>query len=843
MGIKKRARALIQVASAVGLLGLGAFVTTGIVHATPTPNSLYSYSLTGLASGTTTVANQAAANSGATMAFGGNDYQFYSNGTQFGGNVSNLQSALGYKPTSGNTINAPSTDGVGITAKFVYQAPTATTKGAGGTTGVCYGDSLNVTQIGRDVANGGQIKLQLSSCAHVSTATYMECRLAGSATSNTSGNVIRSTMPLTDGYTYISKCAKNPDAGGATGATFSVAKIDPTTGQTVQVQNDTFTLAEQVGTMTTTGAVSVGGKWPLVAETDNTDQFQGRVAKVADCEASTATAVATCMSTENPQPAMGSVLSSTITSSATSVAVGNQVTYTATVKNNTTGATAAGTSAVVTVPANMSIVTATGATISGHTATWNIGSLAGGSSAIKTLVAQLNSGTVGATVTSSLATSTTDSSCSNVGSVCSASVNFTIAPAVAVPVIATSLSSSASSVQVGSSVTYTATAQNTASGTTATGGSVAVTLPAGMSVTNANGGTVSGSTVTWSVGSLVGGTPVSKAVVAQLNSGTTGATLVTNAAVTTTDGSCSNAGSSCSASTNVTVAAPSAVPTPVAGLTSSATTVVVGGQVTYTATVKNTSAGTTATGVGIDVSLPTNMSVVSAPGGTISGTDAIFTIGSLAGGTTATETVVAQLNSGTVGDSLVTTAYASATDGSCVNTGSNCAATNTVSVASAGTTQWIGNTSVETDATGWAGIYGTASLVNIARVTPYNGGHTGAADMQVTALSGASNSALGFSDNPRWVTNTVAGKTYNGSVWVKPDAAGQVLGLRIREWNGSTIITDVKTTITATNTNWIQISQPITTAANGNQISFIVFSNNMNAGDTFQADDMSLTSN
>jgi len=279
-------------------------------------------------------------------------------------------------------------------------------------------------------------------------------------------------------------------------------------------------------------------------------------------------------------------------------------------------------------------------------------------------------------------------------------------------------------------------------------------------------------------------------------------------------------------------------------LTDGATTVQLNDQLTYTTTVTNGPAtAATATGLSLDLTLPNNVSVVQANGGTVTGNVVSWNIGDLAAAQQVSRQVTVAVQSGTDGEQLTATAVVSTTDTACQNSGSNCSAgdTTTISIPPTPPTllELIGNQSVESNMTGWGGTYGTSPYVTVTRDTTT--GHTGTASLKVTALTGASNLSSGFNDNPRWVTNTTAGKVYNQSVWVKAGFAGQKINLRLREWQGSTLVTDALVTYTTTSTNWEQITQQFTAAATGNQLSFAVYGNKMNAGQYFYADDMSLT--
>jgi hypothetical protein len=90
----------------------------------------------------------------------------------------------------------------------------------------------------------------------------------------------------------------------------------------------------------------------------------------------------------------------------------------------------------------------------------------------------------------------------------------------------------------------------------------------------------------------------------------------------------------------------------------------------------------------------------------------------------------------------------------------------------------------------------------------------------------------------------VAGKVYNGSVWVKPAVVGQTIILRVREMVGTTSsqtgMASLDTEVT-TSTSWVQLTASKTASASGNSIHFEVYSENIAAGSFFNADLMSLT--
>jgi len=133
------------------------------------------------------------------------------------------------------------------------------------------------------------------------------------------------------------------------------------------------------------------------------------------------------------------------------------------------------------------------------------------------------------------------------------------APSTSPPVatLTAQLDDAVSTVTPGQSVTYTATAADPAQGTTVAGVTMTLTLPAAYSIGDADGGTVSGSTVTWDATDLTGGTSVSRQVIATLDPGAVpGTSLPATLQLSSTDGTCAVTGSSCQNDDTDTVASP-----------------------------------------------------------------------------------------------------------------------------------------------------------------------------------------------------------------------------------------------------------------------------------------------
>jgi fibronectin type 3 domain-containing protein len=172
--------------------------------------------------------------------------------------------------------------------------------------------------------------------------------------------------------------------------------------------------------------------------------------------------------------------------------------------------------------------------------------------------------------------------------------------------------------------------------------------------------------------------------------------------------------------------------------------------------------------------------------------------------------------------------------------------TATTFAAAASTVQWIGNQSIESGITGWSGLYNTTS-----KSSQGIGGYDGSYSLRSTN-SGSVNGSNGFVDKPTWLDGsvgkaTVAGTTYTGSVWVKADTPGQKLTLFLRELNSAgaamnKVPYNIGVTVTATDTNWFNITETYPAQASGDNIKFYVYDSNVAAGQGFNADMMSLTS-
>src|SRR6185503_41200 len=99
-----------------------------------------------------------------------------------------------------------------------------------------------------------------------------------------------------------------------------------------------------------------------------------------------------------------------------------------------------------------------------------------------------------------------------------------------------------------------------------------------------------------------------------------------------------------------------------------------------------------------------------------------------------------------------------------------------------------------------------------------------------------------LNDSPNWVARTVAG-TYTSTVWVRASATGGQVKLRVREYNGATLVGTGTTTLTVTNTEWQQVTLTYQVLSPGSTLDLNVYETNQPAGSDLLVDDVSVRSN
>ncbi len=193
-------------------------------------------------------------------------------GVHFSGDTSGHESVAYGKPASGYTLDEPPSAAVGLGALVRYNRPAS---------GKCFGNTPNLTQVGRYAPHSAQAKIQLTSCATSTTQVMMECRFAGAEAAPASDEVV-STLPLVNAAKYNVTCVKSPDRNGKTTVTLKVTRISA--GHTV-----TTTRTEPaMGALKTKKYISAGNKYPLPAPAANTSQFNDDMFRTVYCASTTA---------------------------------------------------------------------------------------------------------------------------------------------------------------------------------------------------------------------------------------------------------------------------------------------------------------------------------------------------------------------------------------------------------------------------------------------------------------------------------------------------------------------------------------------------------------------------
>ena len=144
----------------------------------------------------------------------------------------------------------------------------------------------------------------------------------------------------------------------------------------------------------------------------------------------------------------------------------------------------------------------------------------------------------------------------------------------------------------------------------------------------------------------------------------------------------------------------------------------------------------------------------------------------------------------------------------------------------------VGNSTFETDLSGWAALAGCT----LGRVS---GGHNEgwASDMN-NPLTTTQTCTL--NDSPNWVTHSVSG-TYTASAWINASALGGQVKLRIREYVGATLVGTGTATLNPTG-GWQQVQLTYTTVSAGSSLDLNVYQTTQPAGSDLLVDDVTLSS-
>lgn len=311
-----------------------------------------------------------------------------------------------------------------------------------------------------------------------------------------------------------------------------------------------------------------------------------------------------------------------------------------------------------TVPANTAFVsaTATKGSYASALGTWTVGSLAGGETATLTLGVRLLPGSAGTRVTNEAFVWTSIPADAADGND-SASAFTDVAPDGAVDLAVTKIVDNALPA-AGQTVQFLVTLSN--AGTDATGVAVADSIPPGLSHawSTPSAGTYDPLTGRWQVGALGANTSATLTIAATVDPGTEGRTIVNRAALSAVDqpevdgANDADSASVTVISADLAVTAVPDVPNPREG-----------DPVTIAITVHN-GGPTAATGVAIDVALPSGLSFRSATpsAGSYDSGSGRWTLGALANGATGSLEVIVDVDAGTGGATLEAHAGVGASD-------------------------------------------------------------------------------------------------------------------------------------------------------------------------------------
>ena len=147
-------------------------------------------------------------------------------------------------------------------------------------------------------------------------------------------------------------------------------------------------------------------------------------------------------------------------------------------------------------------------------------------------------------------------------------------------------------------------------------------------------------------------------------------------------------------------------------------------------------------------------------------------------------------------------------------------------------TQLVPNPGFESSLAGWKNTDKRTTLARVCTIA-----HSGSCSAQ---LGRTRNGNAGLDDSPNTVAATPPGATYSGSLWVQAPA-GRSITLRLREFQGATLVRTSATTVTATG-GWQQLS--VTSAATNGGTSLAVDTYvSLTTAMKAYVDDVSLTKN
>jgi uncharacterized repeat protein (TIGR01451 family) len=558
---------------------------------------------------------------------------------------------LTYTLSYGNTGAAGAT-GVVITDSVPASTTFVSATGGGTRSGSVV--TWNLGSVAAGVSGSVQLVVRVvSPLANGTTLTNSGAAIVSAQTTSVTASSITSVVASAPVLAISAADAPDPVAAGAN-ITYTLSYSN--TGNmnaTGLVLSDTLPANTSYVSSTPAGTLASGTvTWSLASLNAGATGSVQVVVKVASPLANGTVITSGTYSIDSAQtsPASGAAITTTVTSTPAMtlsasdapdpVLAGGNLTYTLTYGNN---GTMDATGVVITdvVPSNTTFVSATvGGTLSSGAVTWNVGNVAVGASGSVQVTVQVANPLANGTVISNNGASI-DSAQTN--PVNAASINTTVTSA---PVLTITASDSPDPVQAGGTITYTLSYGNTGN---ANGTSVLIsdTLPANTSFVSATGGGVlSGSAVSWAIGTLAPGAAGSVQMVVHVASPLTNGTTITDATYSI-DSAQTNPVMGAAVTTGV-----NAAPILTLTQTDAPDPVNAGSNLTYTLSYGN-SGNSNASGTILTAPIPANTTYVSsAPVATVASGIATWTIGTLnagvSGSVTLTVNVTSPLANGTV---------------------------------------------------------------------------------------------------------------------------------------------------------------------------------------------------
>jgi uncharacterized repeat protein (TIGR01451 family) len=348
-----------------------------------------------------------------------------------------------------------------------------------------------------------------------------------------------------------------------------------------------------------------------------------------------------------PPPALSADLLLDKTATATDPQLGSTIVYDITVTNLSSTTTAADVIVTDVLPAAVSFSSqsASAGTYVPGTSEWTIGDIAPGDIATLSIEVSITDDSAKIYNTASVSSSTFDPTLSNNSDTVSTTPSTPPPPSTDTDLLITK-SVAVSSSELGGTVTYTISVQNQSLTTTATDVVVTDMLPSALTFVSqsATTGSYNDGTSTWTIGSMGAGTTEELTITTTINDDSSEIFNTASVTCSTTDPTPLNnsdtvsftpTGAPPSTSTDLGITKTVDAPTPLFGSTA-----------TYTITVANLNAITTATGVTVNDMLPSSVTYVTqtATTGTYDDSSGIWAIGTMLPSATATLTITTIIN-------------------------------------------------------------------------------------------------------------------------------------------------------------------------------------------------------